>query len=185
MTITTTRFYYPHGIEGETTETTVKEWGTVYEAIKYSRRYAKGTRFAGVQVEVDDSIIFKITSDFEEFDYRAKQQSEQTKNTEAQTPVLTVEQVAQALAENQSSVFEQFCVTYWLHVTESGKIVPAYSMADRSFCHTVPYEQYNITEPQENPQKIYDTETMDSPIFSWIANSLTQQANKWLESERG
>lgn len=69
--IMTTRYFYPHGIEGETTETTLKEWDNLDSAIKYARRYAKGNRFAGVEVEVDGVIVFEITSDFEEIDHRA------------------------------------------------------------------------------------------------------------------
>ena len=68
--IMTTRYFYPHGIEGETTETTLKEWDNLDSAIKYARRYAKGNRFAGVEIEVNRKVVFEITSDFEEIDHR-------------------------------------------------------------------------------------------------------------------
>lgn len=48
----------------------VKEWNNLDSAIRYARRYAKGNRFAGVEVEVDGVIIFEITSDCEEIDHR-------------------------------------------------------------------------------------------------------------------
>lgn len=67
---TTTRFYYPHGIEGESMKTTVKEFDTLEKAIKYSQRYAKGIRFAGLWIENQSlELVYEITSDFEEIDH--------------------------------------------------------------------------------------------------------------------
>ena len=64
---TTIRYYYPHGIEGESMEVTLKEFTSFDKAIAYARRYAKGNRFAGVQVEdTTGNCIYEITSDFEE-----------------------------------------------------------------------------------------------------------------------
>lgn len=99
-------------------------------------------------------------------------------------PALTIEQVAEALAENQSAEFEQESVVYWLHVTESGEIVPNYPLADNDFCYKVSYDRYGITGQEENPQKIYDTETMSNPIFAEIVKNLTERANLWLEQVR-
>ena len=67
---TTTRFYYPHGIEGESMKTTVKEFDTLEKAIKYAQRYAKGIRFAGLWIENQSlELVYEITSDFEEIDH--------------------------------------------------------------------------------------------------------------------
>lgn len=65
------RHFYPHGIEGESMDCTFKEFDTIEEAIKYADRYARGLRFAGVQVEDENgNIIYEITSDSNVFDYR-------------------------------------------------------------------------------------------------------------------
>lgn len=67
----TTRYYYPRGIEGESMQCTWKYFDTIEKAIKYCKRYTKGLRFAGVQIEDDDlNLLFEITSDQELFDYR-------------------------------------------------------------------------------------------------------------------
>ncbi len=64
---TTIRYFYPNGIEGEAMDTTIKEHSSIDKAIKYCRRYAKGLRFAGVQVEDEEgNVIYEITSDMEE-----------------------------------------------------------------------------------------------------------------------
>lgn len=69
-TYTVTRFYYPHGIEGESMETTVKEFDTLEKAIKHAHRYAKGIRFAGVWIENQSlELVYEITSDFEAIDH--------------------------------------------------------------------------------------------------------------------
>lgn len=69
----TTRYFYPHGIEGEAMECTYKEFDTIEKAIKYANRYTKGLRFAGVQIEDENgNIVYEITSDNETIDYRVK-----------------------------------------------------------------------------------------------------------------
>lgn len=68
---TTTRFFYPHGIEGESMDCTFKEFETLEKAIKYANRYTTGIRFAGVQVEdVNGKLIYEITASQDIFDYR-------------------------------------------------------------------------------------------------------------------
>lgn len=67
----TTRHFYPNGIEGEAMDCTFKEFDNIDKAIKYADRYAKGLRFAGVTVEDETgNIIYQITSDFEVIDNR-------------------------------------------------------------------------------------------------------------------
>lgn len=67
---TTYRTFYVKEYGGECGCTEI-EWDSLEKAIAYARRYAKGLRFAGVQI-VDnstDKMVFEITSDFEEYSY--------------------------------------------------------------------------------------------------------------------
>lgn len=67
----TTRHFYPNGIEGEAMDCTFKEFSEIEKAIKYAHRYAKGIKFAGVQIEDESGkILYEITSDFDVCDYR-------------------------------------------------------------------------------------------------------------------
>jgi len=67
---TTIRSFYPNGIEGESMNNTFKEFDEIEKAIRYAHRYAKGLRFAGVQVESEDgTLLYEITSDYEVCDY--------------------------------------------------------------------------------------------------------------------
>ena len=76
MKYMTSRYFYPHGIEGEAMDVTYKEFDTIEKAIKYAHRYNKGMRFAGVQIEeitTDGKLgnmVYEITSDNETIDYR-------------------------------------------------------------------------------------------------------------------
>lgn len=68
---TTTRYFYPHGIEGESMDNTVKEFDNIEKAIVYCHRYATGVKFAGVQIEDENGkVIYEISSDYETYDYR-------------------------------------------------------------------------------------------------------------------
>lgn len=67
----TCRYYFPHGIEGESMDCTFLEFDTIEKAIRYARRYATGLRFAAVTIEDDNgNLLFEIDSNFEETDYR-------------------------------------------------------------------------------------------------------------------
>ena len=67
----TTRYFYPHGIEGEEMKYTSKEFDTFEKAQKYAHRYAKGVRFAGVEIEDEEGkVIYEITSSNDAYDYR-------------------------------------------------------------------------------------------------------------------
>jgi uncharacterized membrane protein YkoI len=69
----TTRHFYPNGIEGEGMDCTFKSFDSIEKAINYARRYAKGLRFAGVQIEDESgNTVYEITSDFEVVDNRTK-----------------------------------------------------------------------------------------------------------------
>jgi hypothetical protein len=68
---TTTRFFYPHGIEGEEMDNTIKEFDTIEKAVKYAHRYSVGVRFAGVQIEDENGkLIYEITAGNDAYDYR-------------------------------------------------------------------------------------------------------------------
>jgi len=76
MEYMTTRYFYPHGIEGEAMDCTYKQFETIEKAIKYANRYNKGMRFAGIQIEeITDNdklgkLVYEITSDNETIDHR-------------------------------------------------------------------------------------------------------------------
>jgi len=68
---TTTRHFYSKDIEGETMGCTFKEFININKAIAYAHKYAKGLRFAGVQIEDENGkLLYEITSDFETIDHR-------------------------------------------------------------------------------------------------------------------
>lgn len=68
---TATRFFYPHGIEGESMDNIIKEFDNIDKAIAYAHRYAKGIRFAGVEIEDENGkTIYEITSGNDTYDYR-------------------------------------------------------------------------------------------------------------------
>lgn len=68
---TATRFFFPHGNEDESMNTTIKEYNTIEKAINYAHRYAKGIRFAGVEIEDEKGkLIYEILSDGTVTDYR-------------------------------------------------------------------------------------------------------------------
>lgn len=49
----------------------INEFGTMEQALNYAYRYAKGLRFAGLQVEDESGkLLYEITSDFNVYDYR-------------------------------------------------------------------------------------------------------------------
>jgi len=80
---TTTRFFYPHGIEGEEMDNTVKEFETIEKAIKYAHRYNTGVRFAGLQIEDENGkLVYEITSNNDTYDYREELQ----KTNESELP---------------------------------------------------------------------------------------------------
>jgi len=90
----TTRFFYPHGIEGEAMDNTSKEFNNLDKAINHAKRYATGLRFAGVQVEDEKGdIIYEITSDMEAIDNRKEVEEEtemENKNFEGNDFVVQV-----------------------------------------------------------------------------------------------
>lgn len=67
----TFRQFYPHGIEGEEMQVTVKEHNSFDKAFDYCSRYNKGVKFAGVIITNEKfDTLYEITSDQEHYDYR-------------------------------------------------------------------------------------------------------------------
>ena len=70
---TTTRFFFPHGIEGESMDCTYKDWDSLEKAVAYCRRYAKGLRFAGVEIQDEEgNVVYELFADGTVIDYRNK-----------------------------------------------------------------------------------------------------------------
>lgn len=73
MKYTTTRFFFPHGIEGESMDCTYKEWNSLEKAMAYCHRYTKGTRFASAEIRDDeDNRVYELLADGTVIDYRNK-----------------------------------------------------------------------------------------------------------------
>ena len=67
---TTSRWFYPRGIEGEPMDCTYLHHPTEEAAIRYAHRYAKGLRFCRVIVQDDTGeILYEIIPD-DTYDYR-------------------------------------------------------------------------------------------------------------------
>ena len=79
---TTYRHFFPHGIEGEAMDCTMKEWESLEKAVAYCHRYAKGVRFDSVYIEDEDGeLIYEITSNGIITDSIYKHFNEKIKNT--------------------------------------------------------------------------------------------------------
>lgn len=60
----TIREFYPHGIEGEETQCTFKEWETLKKAVAYARRYSSGLRFVSCTIEDEQgNIVYELLAD--------------------------------------------------------------------------------------------------------------------------
>lgn len=70
---TTCRYFYPHGIEGESMDCTIKEWDSLEKAIDYCHRYTKGIRFSSVCIEDEKGdIVYEILASGEIIDETTK-----------------------------------------------------------------------------------------------------------------
>jgi hypothetical protein len=73
MKYTTTRFFFPHGIEGESMDCTYKDWNSLEKAVAYCHRYAKGIRFASVEIRDDEgNMVYELLANGTVIDYRNK-----------------------------------------------------------------------------------------------------------------
>lgn len=67
---TTTRYFFPNGIEGEEMKTTVLSHETYDSALSYCHRYSSGIRFAGVTIENETgTCIYELLDSGEEIVY--------------------------------------------------------------------------------------------------------------------
>ena len=67
----TTRYFFPHGIEGESMGCTFKEFESLEKAVAYAHRYAKGVRFDSCTIEDENkNLLYEICSNGEVTDNR-------------------------------------------------------------------------------------------------------------------
>lgn len=68
---TTFRRYYRYGNETDYIDVTIKEFPTFEKALAYAERYAKGIKFAGVEIDNENyETVYEITEESDVFDYR-------------------------------------------------------------------------------------------------------------------
>lgn len=99
----------------------------------------------------------------------------------------TREEIAKILVANQSAEFDTTGVTYYLHLTDDGASQISADRADATFTASAAPADYGWTQEEwdamESPEAIYDRETLSDPAFAAIVDSLTEQANTYLEGE--
>lgn len=99
----------------------------------------------------------------------------------------TREEIAKILVANQSAEFDTTGVTYYIHLTENGDSQPFVYGAAATFTASAAPADYGWTQEEwdamESPEAIYDRETLSDPAFAAIVDSLTEQANTYLEGE--
>lgn len=99
----------------------------------------------------------------------------------------TREGIAKILVANQSAEFDTTGVTYYLHLTDDGASQICVDRADATFTASAAPADYGWTQEEwdamESPEAIYDRETLSDPAFAAIVDSLTEQANTYLEGE--
>jgi predicted transcriptional regulator len=68
---TTTRRFFPNGIEGEEMDCTILEHESYEKALNYCHRYSKGLRFAGVIIEDENgNEVYELLDNGEEIFYQ-------------------------------------------------------------------------------------------------------------------
>lgn len=89
---------------------------------------------------------------------------------------LTVEEIAQALIDNDSMEQDGDKATYFLHITDKGEILPTLAGADETFTAEVDVEDFegDWREDFENLENDND--------FRSICEDLAEQANEYLET---
>lgn len=95
---------------------------------------------------------------------------------------LTVNQVAAALASNEY-VSVELCengIEYWLHISNSGEIVPFAQDAAESFVYQIRSDEIPGFAEAEDMDIIYAQENMKTDWFYDAVCSLTAQANAWI-----
>lgn len=98
---------------------------------------------------------------------------------------ITNEQVFKALCENCSAEYDEFagCVTYYLHITNDGKIMPTSYCADKTFTFTIKDEAEYFGAPGNyDIGDYYGKESTEDADFMGIVEHLTDAANQYLRS---
>lgn len=96
-------------------------------------------------------------------------------------------EIAKHLSAVQSAEFDETGVTYYLHIKEDGDLQISIDRADATFTASAKYADYTDSETWDFSscsEEVYDRETLDDPTFAEIVDSLTEQANAWLEENR-
>lgn len=71
MRYETTRYFFRFRKESDHMDCTTKEWDSLEKAIAYCHRYAKGIRFAAVEIrDENNNMVYEILADGTVTDYR-------------------------------------------------------------------------------------------------------------------
>lgn len=96
-------------------------------------------------------------------------------------------EIAKILVANQSAEFDTTGVTYYLHLTDDGASQISADRADATFTASAAPADYGYTQEEwdtmVSTEDIYDCEVLTDPAFAAIVDSLTEQANTYLEGE--
>lgn len=87
----------------------------------------------------------------------------------------TVEQIAQALINNDSMEVEGSKARYFLHITDKGEILPTLAGADETFTAEADVEGLEGDWRE-------DFETLDNADFRSVCEDLMEQASDYLET---
>ena len=86
----------------------------------------------------------------------------------------TIDEIAQALAENDSMEQEGDTARYFLHITEAGRILPTLAGADETFTADTDVSGFEGDWREEY-------ETLQNDAFRDVCESLRDQANDFME----
>ena len=95
---------------------------------------------------------------------------------------LTIDQVSAALASSKY-VSVELCengIEYWLHISNSGEIVPFAQDAAESFVYQIRSDEIPGFAEAEDMDIIYSQESMETDWFRDAVCNLTAQANAWI-----
>ena len=100
---------------------------------------------------------------------------------------ITNEQAFNALCENCSAEYDEAAggVTYYLHITNDGKIMPTSSGADKTFTYTIKDEdeaEYFGAPGNYDIGDYYSKESPEDADFMGIVDRLTDAANQYLQA---
>ena len=88
---------------------------------------------------------------------------------------LTTNEVMNALINNQSLDYNGDALSYYLHITDDGEILPGLDGADKTIIFPVEYTDDNETA--------WAKEIADDADFMAIVKELTEEANEYLAQQ--